>query len=309
MKPEDLNWNDLRYFLEVARTGRYLTAAKRLGVTHTTVSRRIATLEEALQARLFDSDERGLHLTALGESILPLAQQFEDVATLTQEVATGSDRALVGNLRIGAPDGIGNLFIANQLTDYMHRNPDLNIRLVPVPQSLNLIKREVDIAISLEPSTRKDIDCRKLTDYKLFLYGSRAYIEKHQVDIQDIEAVKRHPFAGYIPDILYTDQLNFNHLIAPGLRESFQGATVMSQFEFIANGGGFGVLPHFMVQDDSRFVAILAEQILFERSYWLLTPIELRRRANVRSIEHELERLVTAQQSRFYPQFPQEPSA
>lgn len=301
MNIHQMNWNDLRYFLEVARTGRYLTAATRLGVTHTTVSRRINALEQALQTPLFESDERGLHLTAAGESILPLAQQFEDIAVLTHERAAEDQRSLSGNLRIGAPDGIGNLFLADKLTGFIHQNPELNIRLVPVPQNLNLIKREVDIAVTLEPSQRKDIHCQKLTDYALYLYVSKQYVEKNNVHLNHIEEIARHPFAGYIPDILYTDQLGFNQFIAPNLQECFQGATVISQFQFIANGGGFGVLPYFMVQDDDRFIQVLPEKINFLRSYWVLTPMELRRRANVRSIERELQSLSETYADQFVP--------
>jgi len=301
MIDDKLNWNDLRYFLEVARAGRYLTAAKRMGVNHTTVSRRIAALEDALQTPLFESDEKGLHLTPAGEAVLPLAQQCEDIAVLTKERVASDQRSLSGNLRIGAPDGLGNLFIANQLTQFVHRNPDLNLRLVPVPQNLNLIKREVDIAITLEPSERRDIHCKKLTDYQLFLYVSREYLQNNDVDLEDIQSIKQHPFAGYIPDILYTEQLGFNRLIDDQLIERFQGATVMSQFQFIANGGGFGVLPHFMVQDDPRFVQVLPDQIHFVRSYWILTPLELRRRANVRSISTELEQLIAQHRDQFLP--------
>lgn len=301
MIDDKLNWNDLRYFLEVARAGRYLSAAKRMGVNHTTVSRRIAALEDALQTPLFEADEKGLHLTPAGEAVLPLAQQCEDIAVLTKERVATDQRSLSGNLRIGAPDGLGNLFIANQLTQFVHRNPDLNVRLVPVPQNLNLIKREVDIAITLEPSERRDIHCKKLTDYQLFLYVSRDYTQKNDVDLEDIQSIKQHPFAGYIPDILYTEQLGFNRLIDDQMIERFQGATVMSQFQFIANGGGFGVLPYFMVQDDPRFIQILPDEINFIRSYWILTPLELRRRANVRSISTELELLIAQHRDQFLP--------
>jgi len=296
-----MNWNDLRYFLEVARTGRYLSAARRLGVTHTTVSRRIHALEQALETPLFESDDKGLHLTPAGESILPLAQQCEDIAALTHERAAEDHRSLSGNLRIGAPDGLGNLFLADKLTGYIHQNPELNIRLVPVPQNLNLINREVDIAVTLEPSQRKDTHCQKLTDYSLYLYVSTSYADKNNVDLTNLNEIITHPFAGYIPDILYTEQLNFNQYIAPDLQESFQGATVISQFQFVANGGGFGVLPYFMVQNDSRFIQVLPEKINFLRSYWVLIPIELRRRAIVRSIERELQSLVIECRDQFVP--------
>lgn len=302
MIKDQLNWNDLRYFLEVARKGRLLSAAKKLGVNHTTVSRRLTALEDSLQIKLFEQDENGFHLTSLGESILPLAQQIEDVTELAKERVQFSGQTLSGNLRIGAPDGFGNSFLAEKITKFTNENPDISLKLVPVPLTHNLLKRDVDLAITLEPSERKDILDKKITDYRLYLYTSRDYIEKHQLDISDLEEIKKHPFAGYIPDILYTDQLDFNHYISQNLNETFQGSTIMSQYQFIAGGGGLGVLPHFMVGSDPRFVKVFPEKIFFTRTYWLLIPIDLHRLASVRALEKVILSLVTENLSLFLPE-------
>ena len=64
---------------------------------------------------------------------------------------------------------------------------------------------------------------KKITDYRLYLYTSRDYVEKHKLNINDLEEIKKHPFAGFIPDILYTEQLDFNHFISDDLNETFQG--------------------------------------------------------------------------------------
>lgn len=302
MNGNKLNWNDLRYFLEVARKGRLLTAAKSLGVNHTTVSRRIHALEESLQIKLFEQDENGFHLTAVGENILPLAQQIEDVTELTKERVQLSGQTLSGNLRIGAPDGFGNSFLAEKITQFTNVNPEINIKLVPVPLTHNLLKRDVDLAITLEPSDRKDVLCKKITDYKLYLYTSKHYVEHHNVDLEDINEIKKQPFTNYIPDILYTDQLDFNHYIADDLNQVFQGSTVMSQHQFIAGGGGFGVLPHFMVNDDPRFIKVLPNQFCFIRTYWLLIPIELHRLASVRALEKEINSIVKLNSFLFLPE-------
>lgn len=301
MIKNELNWNDLRYFLEVARKGRLLSAAKVLGVNHTTVSRRLKMLEESLQVKLFEQDENGFRLTALGESILPLAQQIEDVTELTKEHVQLSGQNLSGNLRIGAPDGFGNSFLAERITKFTNENPDISIKLVPVPLTHNLLKRDVDLAITLEPSNRKDVLCKKITDYRLFLYTSRAYVMENPLDLNDVEQIKQHPFAGYIPDILYTDQLDFNKLIAKDLKETFQGSTVMSQLQFIAGGGGFGVLPYFMVQNDSRFIKVLPDKFSFTRTYWLQIPLELTRLASVRVLEEVVNQLVRENIKSFNP--------
>lgn len=299
MMKDQLNWNDLRYFLEVARKGRLLGAANALGVSHTTVSRRLNSLEESLQIKLFEQDANGLHLTALGESILPLAQQIEDVTELTKEQVLLSGQKLSGNLRVGAPDGFGNSFLAERIAAFTNKNPDFSIELVPVPLHHNLVKREVDLVISLERSDRQDIICTKITDYHLFLYTSDRYLENYQVDLTDIEQIKRQPFAGYIPDVLYTEQLDFTKFVAKGLKETFQGSTVMSQMQFIAGGGGFGVLPYFMVGNNPGFIPVLPEELRFTRTYWLWVPVELMRLASVRALKKEIGALADQNVSLF----------
>lgn len=302
MKKDQLNWNDLRYFLEVARKGRLLSAAKSLGVNHTTVSRRISALESSLQIKLFEQDENGFHLTTLGEGILPLAQQIEDVTELTKERVQLSGQTLSGNLRIGAPDGFGNSFLAEKITQFTIMNPNIQIELVPIPLTHNLLKRDVDLAITLEASDRKDILSKKITDYKLYLYTSKKYIEKQPLNLANIEEIKKQPFASYIPDILYTDELDFNHYIGDQLNEVFQGSTVMSQYQFVAGGGGFGILPYFMAHNDPRFIRVLPEKFSFTRIYWLLIPIDLHRLASVRALENVIFSLVKDHLPQFLPE-------
>lgn len=296
-----LNWNDLRYFLEVARKGRLLGASKALGVNHTTVSRRLSALENALQVKLLEQDEHGFHLTPIGESILPIAQQIEDATELTKERVNLSGQSLSGTLRVGAPDGFGNSFLAKKISEFTNRNPDIKIQLVPVPLTHNLLKREVDLAITLEPLDRQDLLCRKITDYRLFLYTSRSYLEDKNINLTDIESIKEHPFSSYISDILYTEQLDFNGEIGRDLNNPFQGATVMSQLEFVAEGGGFGVLPHFMVEGDDRFIKVLPERYSFTRSYWLLTPVELNRLSSVRALTENIFSIVKKNKGLFCP--------
>ena len=296
-----MNWNDLRHFLEVARKGRYLSAAKRLGVNHTTVARRVTALEDALEVKLFEQDENGLHLTDAGETLLPLAQQVENAADLAKERVLLSGHSLSGSLRIGAPDGFGNAFLAGRIANFIGANPDLTIELAPVPLSHNLLKREVDLAISLEPTERKGISVQKITDYKLFLYTSDEYTKSNSVNISNIGEITKCPFADYIPDILYTDQLTFNKYIYSEMISQFQSSTVLAQYEFVANGGGFGVLPYFMAHDDPRLVLLFPKKFCFVRSYWLLIPHELRRLASVRAVEGFILTLAKANRFHFMP--------
>src|SRR5919112_3603219 len=101
------DWDDLRFFLAVARAGRLTVAARRLGADHTTVSRRISALESALRAKLFERTPQGYSLTTQGERLLVKAESMEAQALAVAAEVGGSDLALSGTVRVGAPDGFG----------------------------------------------------------------------------------------------------------------------------------------------------------------------------------------------------------
>src|SRR5690242_990051 len=109
------DWDDLRFFLAVARAGRLTVAARRLEADHTTVSRRISSLETGLKAKLFERRPQGYTLTEQGERLLGLAESMESQALAVASEVGGSDLALSGTVRVGAPDGLGTYFLAAEL--------------------------------------------------------------------------------------------------------------------------------------------------------------------------------------------------
>ncbi len=302
MLNDRLNWNDLRFFLEASRKGTFLGAAKRLGVNHTTVGRRISALEDALEVRLFDRTENGLHLTQAGEELLPLVLQMENASDIAVERVEATGHSVSGSLRIGAPDGFGNAFLAGQIVNFIRDNPEFNVELVPVPLSHNLMKREVDLVVSLEPTNRPNISCQKIIDYQLFLYTSQKYLMDKGINELDLKNLSDHCFADYISEILYTEQLNFNKHINREIISQFQSSTVLAQYEFVASGGGIGVLPYFMAWKDVRLVPVLPEEISFTRSYWLLVPFELQRLASVRRMQNFILSTTNANDRIFKPE-------
>jgi DNA-binding transcriptional LysR family regulator len=148
------DWDDLRFFLAVARAGRLTVAARQLEADHTTVSRRISALEQALKAQLFERKPQGYSLTEQGERLLGLAESMETQALAVASEVGGADLALSGTVRIGAPDGIGTYFLAPELGALAERHPDLTLQLVALPRTFSLSKREADIAPSPCPSAR-----------------------------------------------------------------------------------------------------------------------------------------------------------
>jgi DNA-binding transcriptional LysR family regulator len=141
-----LDWDDLRFFLAVARAGTLSGAAHALGVTQP-VGRRLAAFEKSLGAKLFTKAPSGHTPTATGTKLLSLAERMEADAIAVERVASGSDSGLKGQVRVTASEWMIDRVIAPPLGAFVARHPGLSIELLADARHLSLVRREADIAI------------------------------------------------------------------------------------------------------------------------------------------------------------------
>jgi Transcriptional regulator len=295
------DWDDLRFFLAVARAGRLTVAARRLGADHATVSRRITALEDALKAKLFERRPQGYALTEHGERLLAKAETIESEALAAQSEIGGADLALSGTVRIGAPDGFGTFFLAPRIGQLAERYPELEIQLVAMPRLLSLSKREADIAISLNPPKEGKIVARKLADYRLGLYAAPAYLAARPA-IAAPQDLFDHQLIGYIDDLIFTPELDYLDDIAKGLRPRLQSSNLIAQMHATIAGAGICVLPDFMAAGDPRLVPVLRRDVELVRSFWLIVHADLRDVARVRATVDFLVREAKAARAILMPQ-------
>ncbi len=294
------DWDDLRFFLAVARAGRLTVAARRLGADHATVSRRISALEGALKAKLFERRPQGYALTEHGERLLAKAETMETQALAVSSEIGGADLALSGIVRLGTPDGFGTMFLASRTAGLAAQYPDLEIQLVAMPRLLSLSKREADVAVSLAPPKEGRIVARKLTDYKLALYGSAEYLDRHPA-IASPEDLHAHEMIGYIDDLIFMPELDYLDEVSKGLRPRLQSSSLVAQLQATVAGGGICVLPHFMASREPRLVRVLPEKISILRSFWLIVHADLKDVARIRATMDFLVREVRAARALFLP--------
>jgi DNA-binding transcriptional LysR family regulator len=157
-----LNWDDLKFFLEVARTRKASVAAKRLAVDYTTVSRRISSLEVSLGTLLFEkSRTNGFVLTAEGQRLLGYAESIESTLHMACEQVSGSGVALSGHVRMGCTEGFGSFFVTPQLSHFVDTYPAISVDILPLPHFISLSKREADIFNALErPEHGPNVCCK-----------------------------------------------------------------------------------------------------------------------------------------------------
>lgn len=263
-----MDWDDLRFFLAVARTGKIIEAGRRLGVDQATVGRHIARLERQLKAELFLKRPTGYELTPDGQRLVTLAEDMELRAAEVGQIFGNETKTLSGPVRIGAPEGVASHLISRAAADLSRANPDLEVQIVAMPRVFSLSKREVDFAIALSyPSTGR-LKVRKIADYALHLYAAPAYLERHPVHTKrDIAACRG---ISYVQDLIFDRELDYIPLIDPDLRPALTSTSLWVQLEWTLQGAGLCVLPDFIARHHPRLVPVLPDDVHIERTFWLL---------------------------------------
>jgi DNA-binding transcriptional LysR family regulator len=199
MTSNNLDWDNLRYFLAVAKAGKLTAAARRPGQDHTPVGRRIAALESLLDGKLFERRPEGYRLTETGQKLCQNGEAMGSSVWSIQRDLAGCAQQIEGSVRVGATDGFGSLLLAKHLGEMQRLHPRLKIELIVLPYTLSVSKREVDIAISSERPTEGRVFARKLTDYELRLYATRHYLDAHE-PIKTPEDLSRYIWIGCVEE-------------------------------------------------------------------------------------------------------------
>ncbi len=291
------DWNDLRFFLELSRRGRLVSAARKLHVDHTTVSRRIAALENELNVRLFDKSPRGYKLTDAGMRLLPHAEQMEARSNHLYQDISGKDARLSGTVRLAAPEGLSAHIIAHNMSQFREMHPDIELELMAESRRTSLSKREADIAITLARPDSGRVIAWKLCDYRLRLYGVQEYLE-NRAAISKIDDLNDHDFISYIDDLIQLPELRFLEQVIKTPHVVFRSTNVMAQYNATLDGIGLSIIHCFMADLDRRLCPILPEQIYIDREYWLVVHEDLRHVARVDAVCRFLTQLLKDQHNR-----------
>jgi len=176
-----LDWDDLRYFLAVARAGSLTAASRALGVAQPTVGRRLAAFERALGAKLLVATPAGQQLSPTGQRLLAHAAQMEREALAAERVASGRDSGLAGRLVITASEWMIRSVLAPLVAPFLAAHPALEVELLAEARHLSLVRREADLAIRPSPFEQQEVVQRRLGSIGFGLYASDAYLARHGV--------------------------------------------------------------------------------------------------------------------------------
>ncbi|MEM9187695.1 MAG: LysR family transcriptional regulator [Myxococcota bacterium] len=291
-----MDWNDVRYFLALARLGSVRAAGEALGVSHSTVARRVEALEAQLAARLFDRSRDGYTLTAAGHSMMPCAERVEgELAALERELA-GKDERLAGTVRLTCCDEFVSDILLRELTAFCGTFPRIELGMTTDSRSYDLSKGEADIAIrtlqvSAEPP--EHLIGRKLTEIYVANYVATAHTDR-----RDPEVEGSHPRWLAFETRKYMEQM-----IAAG---SYPTVPPWGSFSSIAllmqgarEGLGIAILPCYAADREPSLRRLRKPDLLHVANLWLVSHPDLRDNARFRAARDCVAQAIASQASLF----------
>lgn len=246
---EELDWECLRYFLRAAEAKSLSGAARLLGVEHTTVGRRLSSLERALGAPLVSRRPSGLELTALGRRVLRLSSQMDRLARAVAELAV-EDRTTV---RLVVPTGF-TVLLTPELETLHREHPLVALEIVSGGRRVDLRKGEADLAIRLGPIEDQTLVATKLADVGWALYGSRRYLGRSPaVDVADLAG---HAVIGFHRSLATLPAAVWLSARSAGATVVMRSREAMDMLSAVQAGAGLAVLPCFLADSDPLLVRL-----------------------------------------------------
>ena len=271
-------WDDLRFFLAVARAGSISGAASQLGVNHSTVSRRINTYEKAHDVRLFERVPTGYELTVAGEHIQHYALEIEQRVQAIERELYGRDARLQGPVRVTCYHGIATRVIIPELGRFREQYPDIDLELVVTTDVRDLSAREADIAVRGTPHPPEHLIGRKVANFVHGIYSSTRYIKR---------GLMRDELVLWRND---PEAFDWAQTYYPEARVALKVDDVVSMAEAVHAGLGLARLPCHM-GDCLDLYRLPIELPASDWGIWILSHADLRATARVRVCREFLVKL------------------
>jgi DNA-binding transcriptional LysR family regulator len=277
-----LDWNDLRYFLSVARTGSTLSASKQMRVSQSTVSRRITALEEQLEVKLFVRKPSGYDLTPRGEAVLPAAERVEAAILGFADGIAAESRRLAGTVRLSTVESAANAWVIPAVGVLRGQHPEIRVEILTSEHYVDLARGEADIAVRFGPRpTQESLIVRHLLDMLESFYAPRAMVARLGMPA-DLADLARYPLVSS------TDVGNLtNRWIAvrlPDAEIAQRASSLSSIMASVRSGLGAAILPCMMADAMPELVRLLPPIEELTTPGWMVTTDEARRQPHIRAV-------------------------
>jgi len=273
-----MDWDNLRFFLAVARKGSIRAASVSLSVNHTTVARRITAFEKKLGVRLFERLPSGYVLTPTGEEMMLSAQHVEDEIVKLDRKVIGRDAEFNGVLRVTMPTALATHLLMPDIAAFTKMYPSINLELVFSNEEFNLRKREADIAIRLTPNPPDYLVGRQILHPAKGVYASHDYLKSrdHNGQPDELEWIGWEEVASKTQ---WNKDSRFS--LSPVMH---QADDLLAQLEAVKASMGIAMLPCFLADTVPSLERLeLLSKVGTCGDLWILTHEDLRATARVRA--------------------------
>lgn len=291
-----MNWDDLRLFLAVARTGSISGAAKQLNVQHSTVSRRMRQFEEKLGTRLIERKQGGYELTPAGESVRDAASHIEREVLAVDGALQGADTDLTGPLKVTAINNMASSVLMPMLARFSESHPQIQLHVIVSNLDASLAQREADVAIRLTNSPTDTLIGKRLVTVASTVYGSRTYLEKLREQ-------------GGEPRWIGVECCGFHKTwtrqSCDEQRHHFISDDTLLTLSAIREGLGVSILPCFMGDTDPLLERYCDPDPAFNLGLWILLHPDLKGTARVLAFRDFMSNAIHDQKALFEGNWPQ----
>ena len=281
-----MDWDNLKFFLALAEAGSLTRASEKLQVDHSTVARRVDTLEQELGVRLVERLPRSYRLTAEGERVRERVKEIEAGIAGIARLAQGGDGSLHHVVRVSGPPTFISQLLAPRLLPLQQQHPGLRIELVGEPRQISLSQGEADVALRLSRPREKGVVARRLAIVAYRLYGSRDYFDRHAGEA-------RH-FLGYDQSLDHLPQQRWLKTLAGDRKLALQSNDLGVLLSAVRTGLGVAVLPCVMARGQPDLVSFPTPSPPLSRELWLLFHRDIGRAPAVRAVIDRITEIVTA---------------
>ena len=277
-----LDWDDLRFFLAIARYGSLSAAAKELQVAQSTVGRRLTSLEASLGVRLLNRTPAGYEPTLAGHEVRERAERLEAEALTLERRVGGRDTRLAGLVRVTCAETVASHILAPCFAALHAQQPDIMIELIPNPRELSLSMREAEISVRLIRPEQNDLVVRRVGGLAFGLYASPAYLA-HRGELDFKGGCPGHHLITQLDDIQDTPQTDWLADLAPRARIALQTSSHEAAVSAAVHGGGLACLARFRADREDGLIRLAVPFPAPSAGIWLVVHRDNRRTARIRA--------------------------
>jgi DNA-binding transcriptional LysR family regulator len=279
----NLDWNQLKAFLETAETGSLSAAARKLGLTQPTLSRQVAAIEQRMGVTLFERVGKSMVLTPTGMDLLEHARAMGAAADALSLAATGRSQAVGGVVSVSASDVVAAVLLPPLVKQLREREPGIAVEVIPSNALSDLLRREADIAVRHVKPEQPELIARFIREATAHFYASEAWVKTHGHP-RSAEDAAHLPFVGSDRQGRYLTYLRAHGLNLSEANFSCYADHTVTHWALVQQGLGIGAMMEEIARDMPGLVRVLDDLPPIRFPVWLVTHRELRTSRRIRVV-------------------------